>query len=57
MYVMVDLPTSLFFSGMFCLTERDRGPNLCNVGTCAIMHPDGSFELWTPYDGAAKWVI
>ncbi|KAF9650292.1 hypothetical protein BDM02DRAFT_3222827 [Thelephora ganbajun] len=41
-------------SGMFCLTERDHGPNVSNVGTCAVMHPDGSFDLWTPYDGAAK---
>ncbi|KAJ7679133.1 acyl-CoA dehydrogenase NM domain-like protein [Mycena polygramma] len=43
-------------SGQFCLTEIGHGLDAMNIETTATMLPDGSFELNTPNDEAAKFM-
>ncbi|KAF7336927.1 hypothetical protein MVEN_02129100 [Mycena venus] len=42
--------------GQFCLTEVGHGLDAMNIETTATMLPDGSFELNTPNDQAAKFM-
>lgn len=46
----------MLFSGQFCLTEIGHGLDAMNIETTATMLPDGSFELNTPNDQAAKFM-
>ncbi|KAJ6507810.1 acyl-CoA dehydrogenase NM domain-like protein [Mycena vitilis] len=43
-------------NGQFCLTEIGHGLDAMNIETTATMLPDGSFELNTPNDEAAKFM-
>jgi acyl-CoA oxidase len=59
---MVQLPLTCLcprrvYSGQFCLTELGHGLDARNLETTATVLPDGSIDLHTPYDRAAKYVI
>ncbi|KAF7360502.1 hypothetical protein MVEN_00781000 [Mycena venus] len=43
-------------SGQFCLTEVGHGLDAIHLETTATMLPDGSFELNTPHERAAKFM-
>ncbi|VDB88524.1 unnamed protein product [Peniophora sp. CBMAI 1063] len=43
-------------SGQFCLTEVAHGLDVINMETRAVSMPDGTFDLHTPHDGAAKYM-
>jgi acyl-CoA oxidase len=38
------------------MTEVDHGLNIIEAETRAILLPDGTFDLHTPHEGAAKYV-
>ncbi len=42
-------------SGQYCLTEQAHGLDARNIETTATLLADGSIDLHTPHDGAAKY--
>ncbi|KXN83885.1 Acyl-coenzyme A oxidase [Leucoagaricus sp. SymC.cos] len=43
-------------NGQYCLTELGHGLDVINMETRATLLPDGSFDLHTPHDRAAKFM-
>ncbi|KAF9443135.1 acyl-CoA dehydrogenase NM domain-like protein [Macrolepiota fuliginosa MF-IS2] len=53
---IVDKLLSFEWNGQYCLTELGHGLDVINMETRATLLPDGSFELHTPNDLAAKYM-
>ncbi|KAF5345829.1 hypothetical protein D9756_010898 [Leucocoprinus leucothites] len=53
---IVDKLQAFEWNGQYCLTELGHGLDVINMETRATQLPDGSFDLHTPNDRAAKFM-